>query len=485
MENVFNQWWAYLGRLPELLIALLVLLVGWLIAKGISKGVQKALNKSNLDERLLGKMGVDTKKYSSEETVGKIVFWLLMLVVVVIFLNMLNIGGAASPLNTLLSGVFGFIPNLLGAAIILAVGWIVARLVKGLVTGLLRKLGADRLAERMGISKVLEGTTLSNVIGTIVFVLIMIPVVIAVLERLQLQGIAAPAISMLNTVLNMIPNIIVAVLLIAAGVWLGKWVKKIVASLLHNVGLDSFLSKIGLGAATQTGNSMTPASIIGYLAQIVVVLLFTIEALQLVGLDNIVGIINAILGYLPRVIGALLVLGIGLYAANLVQKLVTSMIVQRTEANLFGNLAKYIIIIFAVFMAIDQLQIANTVVNTAFMLILGGLALAFGLAFGLGGKEFAAKHLARFDQTLERTQTVKPNMEAVKNEAKINNGQPGTGPVTGSPVNPARNYQGGMDPAFPNTEVNIIKPGDTKNPGNGLDSPGRGKQVPRKGKGRD
>jgi hypothetical protein len=76
-------------------------------------------------------------------------------------------------------------------------------------------------------------------------------------------------------------------------------------------------------------------------------------------------------------------------------------------------------------------------------------------------------------------------MEAVKNEAKINNSQPGSGPVTGSPVNPARNFQGGMDPAFPNTEVNIIKPGDTKNPGNGLDSPGRGKQVPRKGKGRD
>jgi hypothetical protein len=472
LENVYNQWTGYLGRLPELLIALLVLLIGYLIAKGIAKAVKKGLNKSNMDDRLFGKMGGGNTKYSSEDIISKIVFWILMLVVIVIFLNLLNMGGAASPLNILLSNIFGFVPNILGAALILAIGWVVARLVKGLVVGVLKKLGTERLSEKMGLSRVLEGTSLSNVIGTIVFVLILIPAVIAALERLQLQGIAAPAISMLNTVLTMIPNIIVGVLLIAAGVWLGKWVRKIVARLLENVGLNSFLSKIGLGAAAQTGNGMTPANLLGYIAQIVLVLLFTIEALQLVGLDNIVGIINTILGYLPNVIGALLVLGIGLYAANLVKKLVTSMIVQRSEAKLFGNLAKYIIIIFTVFMAIDQLQIANTVVNTAFMLILGGLALAFGLAFGLGGKDFAAKHLARLDQTIERTQTQAPDMEEVKNEAKINPAGPTAGGnVTPPPTNAPGDNRIVINPDTPADQL-VFKPKSKDNLQDGPDNMG-------------
>ena len=480
MDNVTNEWLGYLGRLPEFLIALLVLVVGWFIAKAIAKAVKKGLNKSSMDDRLFEKMNISTTKYSSETIISKIVFWILMLVVFVIFLNMLNMAGAAGPLNTLLNTIFGFIPNLLGAAIILAIGYIVAKLVKGLVVGLLKKIGTERLSEKMGFSKVLQGTTLSNIIGTIVFVLIFIPVVIAALEMLQLHGISEPAIAMLNTVLSMIPNIIVAVLLIAAGIWLGKWVKKIVANLLENIGLNSFLSNIGLGAATQTGKSMTPAYIIGFIAQIVVILLFTIEALQLVGLHNIVGIINAILAYIPMVIAALLVLGIGLYVANLAQKLVTSMIVQRSEAKLFGNLAKYIIIFFTVFMAVDQLQIANTVVNSAFMLILGGLALAFGIAFGLGGREFASRRLAKLETKMENTQTKKPDTEEVKDEAKINKNQTGTGPINKGYTGSVKE-EGNNDP-HKNTlsDEEIYKPRDAKDIGDDHDNFGPGVRGPRK-----
>ena len=419
MDHVYTTWTGYLGRLPELLIALLVLLIGWMIAKGIAKAVKRGLQKTHLDNRLFAKLNINNQKYSSEDIISKIVFWVLMLVVIVIFLNLLNMGGAATPLNTLLSTIFGFVPNILGAALVLAIGWLIARFVKGILVSLLRKVGVDRFSVKTGLSKVLEGTTLSTIIGTIVYVLLLIPVVIAALEILQLDGIAAPAISMLNSVLNMIPNIIIAILLIGAGIWLGKHVKQIVAKLLENIGLNSFLKNIGLGAATQTDRNMTPAYLFGYIAQIVVVLLFTIEALQLVGLYNIVGIINGILAYLPMVIGALLVLGIGFYAANLAKKLVTNIIIQRSEAKLLGNLAKYIIIVFTVFMAIDQLQIANTVVNSAFILILGGLALAFGISFGLGGKEFAANRLATLEAKMNKIDVKEPNTEKMKQEARI------------------------------------------------------------------
>ncbi|UTR12553.1 mechanosensitive ion channel [Evansella sp. LMS18] len=484
MQNVFDQWLAYLGFLPEILIALIVLLIGWLIAKGIAKAVKKALNKTSMDDRLFDKMNIDTKKYSSEDIISKIVFWILFLFVIMIFFNMLNLGGAVGPFNALLSTIFGFIPNILGAALILAIGYVVARLVKGIVVTLLKKAGAERLSERIGLSKALEGTTLSNIIGTIVFVLILIPVVIAALERLELQGIAAPAIAMLNSIMTMIPNIIVAVLLIAAGIWLGKWVKKIVSGLLKNVGLNSFFSSLGLGAKARTENTLTPADIVGYVAQVIVVLLFTIEALQLVNLYNIVGIVNAILAYLPMVIGALLVLGIGLYVANLAQKFVSSMIVQRSEAKLFGNLAKYIIIIFTVFMAVDQLQIANTVVNSAFMLILGALALAFGLAFGLGGRDFASRRLAKLEQKMEKTQTKEPDTEAVKETAKPDTlSKPDTDqedltpPAGGSGRKDKRGKTTGTSA---DNDADMYKPGDAKDLGDDHDNFGPGKGGPRR-----
>ncbi|WP_368503043.1 mechanosensitive ion channel [Alkalihalophilus sp. As8PL] len=427
MNNVFNMWMGYLGRLPDLIIALLVLLVGWLIAKGIAKGVRKALRKTSLDDRLFSKMNINTQKYSSEEIISKVVFWILMIVVFVIFFNTLNMGGAVGPFTAMLNTLFGFLPNILGAVIVLAIGWIVARLVKGIVVGILTRVGTERLSAKVGLNKILEGTSLSSLIGTIVYILILIPVVITALETLELHGIAAPAIAMLNNVLTMIPNIIIAGILIAAGIWLGKWVKRIVSNLLEKVGINQFLNKIGVGNATQAGASMSPAEVLGYLAQIVVVLLFTVEALQLVGLSNVVGIINAILAYLPMVIAALVILGVGLYVANIAQKIIMSMIVQRQEAKLFGNIAKYIIIIFAVFMAVDQLQIANTVVNSAFILILGGIALAFGISFGLGGKEFAQRRLAKLEEKMDKTETKEPNKEEIKEEAKLNKNQPGVG----------------------------------------------------------
>ncbi len=71
--------------------------------------------------------------------------------------------------------------------------------------------------------------------------------------------------------------------------------------------------------------------------------------------------------------------------------------------EILASVAKYSIIALAIFMALDQLGVAATIVNSAFILILGGLALAFGLSFGLGGKEFASSYLIKLDRTIDQT----------------------------------------------------------------------------------
>jgi small-conductance mechanosensitive channel len=524
-NGVMDSWMAYLGRLPDLLLAILVLLIGWLIASLVSKAVKKALHKTDFDNKVTRWMKPDSEgdhvektrssKYSSEEIISKIVFWLLMAVAIVMFLNMLSlpyvaqpisnalgviaaaipnllkaaliaavawliasglsivvkklgqntaferllnrwkltrdpgqsdkavlsaskavfyltlllflpavlaalgIDAISEPLEGMLTGFFAFLPKLLGAAIILFVGWIVAKVVKEILVNFLQSIGTDRLASKLGAERALDKTSVSQIIGTIVYVFILIPVVISALETLDIKGISGPAIGMLGQIMDMIPNIIVAIILVAAGIWIGKWVKNAVTSLLERVGFNGIFHKMGLGSLHKSDQTLSISQIIGYAAQIVVVLLFTIEALQLVNLESLVSILSVVLAYIPMVLTAVLVLGIGFYAGDLVKRVVMSMVKQKTEGKLLGNIAKYTIITLAFFMALDQLGVAKTIVNAAFILILGGFTIAFGLAFGLGGREAAGRTLNKLSRRMEQTTIQSPDPAEWKDKTSL------------------------------------------------------------------
>ncbi|MBH0159410.1 mechanosensitive ion channel [Fictibacillus sp. 26RED30] len=524
-NGVTDSWMAYLGRLPDLLLAILVLLIGWLIASLVAKAVKKALHKTDFDNKVTRWMKPDihedqveqtrTRKYSSEEVISKVVFWILMAVAVVMFLNMLSlpyvaqpisnalgviaaaipnllkaaliaavawliasglsilvkklgqntrfervlhrwkltrdprqsdmavfsaskavfyltlllflpavlsalgIDAISEPLEGMLTGLFAFLPKLLGAAIILFVGWLVAKIVKEILVNFLASIGTDRLASKLGAERALEKTSLSQIVGTIVYVLILIPVVISALETLDINGISGPAIGMLGQIMDMIPNIIVAILLAAVGLWLGRWVKQAVTTVLERMGFNGIFYKMGLGSLHKTNQTFTISEIVGYAAQVVVVLLFTIEALQLVKLESLVNILIVILAYIPMVLTAVLILGIGFYAGDLVKRVVQSMFKQQTEGKLLGNIAKYTIITLAFFMALDQLGVAKTIVNAAFILILGGFTIAFGLAFGLGGREAAGRTLNKWSRKMEETTIQSPDPAEWKDKTSL------------------------------------------------------------------
>ncbi|MGD6961392.1 mechanosensitive ion channel [Fictibacillus phosphorivorans] len=524
-NGVTDSWIAYLGRLPDLLLAILVLLIGWLIASLVAKAVKKALHKTDFDNKVLKWMKPDihedqveqtrTRKYSSEEVISKVVFWILMAVAVVMFLNMLSlpyvaqpisnalgviaaaipnllkaaliaavawliasglsilvkklgqntrfervlhrwkltrdprqsdmavfsaskavfyltlllflpavlsalgIDAISEPLEGMLTGLFAFLPKLLGAAIILFVGWLVAKIVKEILVNFLASIGTDRLASKLGAERALEKTSLSQIVGTIVYVFILIPVVISALETLDINGISGPAIGMLGQIMDMIPNIIVAILLAAVGLWLGRWVKQAVTTLLERIGFNGIFYKMGLGSLHKTNQTFTISEMVGYAAQVVVVLLFTIEALQLVKLESLVNILTVVLAYIPMVLTAVLILGIGFYAGDLVKRVVQSMFKQQTEGKLLGNIAKYTIITLAFFMALDQLGVAKTIVNAAFILILGGFTIAFGLAFGLGGREAAGRTLNKWSRKMEETTIQSPDPAEWKDKTSL------------------------------------------------------------------
>jgi len=175
------------------------------------------LNLNKLMEKT-GQESTSVNQTKWVDTVANIVFYLVLLLALPAVLDALGLRGISGPFEDLLNSFLAFIPKLVAAALIFAIGYVVAKIVRDILTKFLEAAGLNRFAEKLHLADYVKGSSLAKAVGTIVFILIMIPVTISALEALDVRGISDPAISMLNDVLAMIPNIIVAIVLILAGV---------------------------------------------------------------------------------------------------------------------------------------------------------------------------------------------------------------------------------------------------------------------------
>ncbi|WP_059282242.1 mechanosensitive ion channel [Bacillus coahuilensis] len=414
-----------LSFVPQLLKAALILLVAWIVAV-VLKNIIQRIGKSQRVSQALKKSSFitnDQQLFSIVDQVANVLFYLVLLVFLPGILSALSIEGLSGPFSNMLQDFLAFIPNLLAAFLVVVIGWFIAKLVRDLVTNFLQALGIDQWARKLGLNKLTESNPLSKIVGYIVYILILIPVIITALEQLQLDGITEPAISMLEDVFTMIPNIVMAVILIIAGIYIGRFVARFVSSLLKNVGVDSFIHQLNIRT-----NRFSLSSLIGTLTQILIVFLFTVEALQLVELEFLVTIATGVLAYVPNVIAAVLIVGAAIIIGGFVERIVSSILTG--DLQILGVISKYAIIALSVFMGLDQLQVAQSIVQLAFMLILGGVALAFGLAFGLGGRDFAEKYLIKLDKRIEKTSVTKQTPSTFTQEDDDNHQDGFTPPPT-------------------------------------------------------
>src|SRR5688500_12752565 len=139
---VENQLRVLLSYVPNLIAAILVLIVGYIVARILSGAIRGLLRRTTLDNRLaraLGGSGIN-----AEDAIATGVFWLVMLFVLIGFFQALALSAVSEPLNALLAQVLAFIPRLLAAAVLLLLAWVVATVLKRLVTGVLEGIGIDR-----------------------------------------------------------------------------------------------------------------------------------------------------------------------------------------------------------------------------------------------------------------------------------------------------------------------------------------------------
>ncbi len=208
--------------------------------------------------------------------------------------------------------------------------------------------------------------------------------------------IVEPVTRMLTKILAYLPVLLGALVILIVGWIVAKAIKRIVDWLLKLIRFDALADKAGISDILKKGDLKTSArevvSSIVYWLIMIMVLVMTVEAL---GLPRASDVLAGLFAYVPNVIAALLVLIVAMFLASFVSGIVRTAAANANlpKPGIFAGISRWAIIIFAITISLEQLGIAPLLVTATFNIILGGIVLALALAFGLGGKDAAAKYL--------------------------------------------------------------------------------------------
>jgi hypothetical protein len=400
--------------LPQIFAAAILLGVAWLLATLVKLIATRALRAVGLDERLgqqteqprdteEGGTTPPTRQFSLSETIGSALYWFIFLLFLPSILSTLGLEGTLRPVQELLNEILAILPDILAAVVIAAAGWLVAQVVRRIVTNLLAASGADNLGTRFGLASRGSGS-LSGIVGTLVYVLILIPVAIAALNALQIQAISQPAIAMLNQILDALPKIFTAALILVIAYVLGQFVSDLVTNILTSVGFNRVFQWLGLPSprAIRTEDEIpeaepeevgaiprrTPSELMGIIVLVGIMLFGAVAAINVLQIEALTEIASGIVLISGQILAGLIIFAVGLFLANFTFNLIVSS--GSRQSRILGQTARIAIIAFSAALALQQIGIAPEIVNLAFGLLLGAIAVAIALAFGLGGRDIAA-----------------------------------------------------------------------------------------------
>ena len=199
-------------------------------------------------------------------------------------------------------------------------------------------------------------------------------------------------------VANFVPSLVIALIIFAIGWVLASLVERLVESIIKALKIDAALRSAGLEEVVKrAGHNLNSGVFLGVLCRWFVIVVFLMASFDVLGLAQVNEFLRQIVSYLPQVIVSVLILMVAAVVANAMQKLVVASAKagHLHVADLGGRVTKWSIWIFAILTALYNLGVAPGMIQTVMTAIFAGGALAFGLAFGLGGKETAQRIIER------------------------------------------------------------------------------------------
>ena len=430
MQGFENIDWA--GMAVKVGIAIIILLVTWILARIVRWAVSKLVSRIDYLQR----PGANGKQLG--ESIGQIASLIVWLLGLVAILNVFALQQVLEPLNEMLGGIFGALPNIIGAAFIFFIGFVIAKIVRQLVETALGQVDFSRITSRLrgetpmtqrtaaagtaaagpatgtaatGTSPAapgagtapgaatadpLEGQEQNRkivaIVGNLVFAVIVIVVAIAALQVLGIAAISEPAQQMLQMFLNAIPVIIGAAILIAIGGLIATFAGNLLEQLLRGFGTDRAAERFGIVPA---GTSLS--TIITRIVQVAIWVFFAIMATRMLGFPEVTNILNEVLELGGRVLFGGIIIAAGFLIASIIGRLISD--------GLASKVLRYATIALFAAMGLKYMGIADSIINLAFGAVVVGGALAAALAFGLGGREAAARTLNKVEHAAERADT--------------------------------------------------------------------------------
>jgi len=343
--------------------------------------------------RLVDRVPLFQKAAASGESVGaalgrivSLFIWLFGLVAV---LQAMGLNSVIGPVQSLINSFVAFVPKILGAAIIFFVGGMIAKIVRDIVETALATVNFDKWANLGGAEAVTGNSAISKTIGTVVFILIIVPVGIAALDVLDIPSITGPAKAMLQMVLSAVPLIIGASLLLGLGYVIARWVGGMIQEVLPGLGFDRSVEAIGI-----VPEGRSASGVVATIVQVAIMLFMGIAATRLLGFPELTRIVETVLDQ-----GASVIFGAVLIAAGFIlAKVLRGLVAAAAGEGLAPTLVHWLTVGLFVFIGLKQMNIGGAIVDYAFGAIAVGSAVAFALAFGLGGGDVAARKLAELDK---------------------------------------------------------------------------------------
>jgi len=379
------------GYLPRLLAGTILVLVAWLLATLLRAALTRLLAKTEWDEKLSAQAGMEPMS----RNVGNVLFWLVILLFIPAILGAYDLQGLLAPVQSMINKVLGLLPNVFAAFVIGFVGWLVAKVMRGLVTNLLAAAGVDRAGHSAGLD---QSVHLSRVVGTLVFIFIFIPTLIAALDALQIEAVSRPATEMLGQILNAVPHIVAAGLILVVTWYVAKFVSALVSRLLNGMGLDGLPEKFGMGQAF--GGQLKPSGLVGIVILFFAMLFATVEAANQLQFTQVRDVVTTFISFGGDVLLGGAILLIGFWLANLAHAAITRTGTENAKG--LARLAQVAIIGLVIAMGLRAMGIADDIVNLAFGLTFGAVAVSVALSFGLGGREAAGRQMEHWLSKLRK-----------------------------------------------------------------------------------
>ncbi|NKI33533.1 mechanosensitive ion channel [Croceivirga thetidis] len=378
LENIMTSISDSVGDfLPSTIGALLILVIGWFIAGGLKRLTTRLLKRTGIDNRL------KSEKITLSKFVGKLIYFLVMIFVFMLALEKLGMQSVLDPVKNLLDGFLAFIPNIIGAGLVGYIGYMLATVVSELVG-----MSGDTIKKftpSLGIS---NGVDIVGILKKVVFIFIFIPLLIAALNILNMDAISGPATSILTQFFNAVPKVLLAAFILILFVIGGKYLTQLVKDLLDNLNLNAVADKMQLKGMVGNVNLAKVISNIVYFFIVIFGLLTAIEKLEFAQLTEVLDTITSISG---KILFGLVIILIG----NWISVLAKNAFSKNEDNSFVAAIIRCAVLAIFLAMGLKTMGMADDIINLAFGITLGTIAVTIALSFGLGGRPAAGKQMEK------------------------------------------------------------------------------------------